>query len=258
MKKLIILILTLVTLPACTYFSSEKEGNNITQINIPDSKLQAALNEIRVLKGNLTSQEEIIRLQYAMYSNTASNSDFHRLGNLFVFKGWFSQGESVYKNLLNNKDEKVKALNGLGVLEFRRNNMPQSLDYFYAALKESPEDLDTLNNMGIWHFKNGNLDSAKGFLQKIIKTQPNHSEANANLGSIYHGLEEYGKAIEYFKTALETNGKPVGPRMLLAESYENSNQHKKAEKEYRYILAMDSGNILAAEGLSRLLKNKET
>ena len=112
--------------------------------------------------------------------------------------------------------------------------------------------------MGIWHFKNGNPDSAKGFLEKIIQVQPNHSEANANLGSIYHGLEEYDQAIEFLKKALDSNGKPVGPRILLAESYEKSNQLKKAEKEYRYILALDSGNIIAAEGLNRLLKNKET
>ncbi|MEK9628704.1 MAG: tetratricopeptide repeat protein, partial [Nitrospinota bacterium] len=75
---------------------------------------------------------------------------------------------------------------------------------------------------------------------------------------IYHGLEEYEKAIDYLKKALESNGKPVGPRILLAESYEKSKQLKKAEKEYRYILALDSGNTLAAEGLNRLLKNNET
>jgi tetratricopeptide (TPR) repeat protein len=256
MKSLLLTIL--IFLPSCSYFTTEKTDISPTPINISDSNLKPLLDEINRLKGSLSSQDEIIRLQYTVYDNSARNSDLHRLGNLFVFKGWYEQAESVYKKLLIKEGEKINALNGLGILEFRKNNMTQSLEYFYSALKEAPENLDTLNNMGIWHSKNGNLQSAKEFLEKIISIKPEHAEANANLGSIYHGAEEYDKAIGYLRRSLEINGKPLGPRILLAESYEKSNQLKKSEKEYRYILAMDSANIPAVEGLSRLLKNKET
>ncbi len=256
MKNLLLFIL--IFLPSCSYFTNEKNQVAPTPINISDSNIKPLLEEINILKGNLSAQDEIIRLQYTIYDNAAKNSDFHRLGNLFVFKGWYEQAESVYKKLLAKEGEKINALNGLGVLEFRKNNMVQSLDYFYSALKEAPENLNTLNNMGIWHSKNGNPKSAKEFLEKIIVIKPEHAEANANLGSIYHGAEEYDKAIGYLTRALEINGKPLGPRILLAESYEKSNQLKKSEKEYRYILAMDSANIPAAEGLNRILKNQET
>jgi tetratricopeptide (TPR) repeat protein len=256
MKNLLLIIL--IFLPSCSYFTNEQNKIPPTPINISDSNIKPLLDEINRIKGILSAQDEIIRLQYTIYDNSAKNSDFHRLGNLFVFKGWFEQAESVYKKLLVKDGEKINALNGLGILEFRQNNMTQSLDYFYSALKDAPENLDTLNNMGIWHSKNGNPKSAKEFLKKIIAIKPEHAEANANLGSIYHGAKEYDKAIGYLKRALEINGKPLGPRILLAESYEKSNQLKKSEKEYRYILAMDSANIPAAEGLNRLLKNQKT
>jgi tetratricopeptide (TPR) repeat protein len=257
MKKITISLLC-VLLASCSSIIKEQSATPTVANPEISSQVQALANEVKVLKQNLAAHEEMLRLQIIFNENKANSLDLHRLGNLYLFKGWYDQAEWVFKKLSMQSSEKIRALNGLGVLYFRKGNMPEALNYFSKALKEDSKDVDTLNNMAIWHFKNGNLDTAKGFLAKVFKVNPNHPEANANMGSIHHKAKDYKKAVDYLTKALEINNKPLGPRMMLAESYEGLNELTKAEKEYRFILAMDSGNEIAATGLSRLMERKKS
>ncbi len=256
MKKITISIL-FIFLTSCS--SIIKEQNATPRVSNPklNSQVQTLANEVNVLKQNLAAHEEMLRLQIIFNDNRASSLDLHRLGNLYLFKGWYDQAEWVFKKLLLQNNEKVRALNGLGVLFFRKGNMPEALNYFSKALNADSNDVDTLNNMSIWHFKNGNPDTAKEFLSKVFKINPNHPEANANMGSIHHKAKNFKKAVVYLTKALEINNKPLGPRIMLAESYEGLKELTKAEKEYRFILAMDSGNVMASQALTRLQEKKK-
>ncbi len=105
----------------------------------------------------------------------------------------------------------------------------------------------------------GNTEGAEKIYEAIIKKEPKFDLAYNNLGVIYWNRKKEGKALDYFKRAVDANPKTKSPRNNLAaalrDKYSNDPQQDdfaKAERNLQTVLAVDSSNQLAYENLARL------
>jgi predicted Zn-dependent protease len=60
---------------------------------------------------------------------------------------------------------------------------------------------------GIAAYKQGNLQEAESLFKAILEVQPKHSYASHNLGHIAVSINQPGRALPFFKSAIEVNPK---------------------------------------------------
>ena len=105
----------------------------------------------------------------------------------------------------------------------------------------------------------GNAEKAEDIYQQLIQEVPKYDLSYNNLGVIYWNRRQEGKALDYFKRAVDANSATKAPRNNLAaalrDKYSDSpdqDTFNKAESELQRVLAVDSDNRLAYENLARL------
>ncbi len=260
MKRLLMATLILIALGGCTNpFGGDQLPAQKTEATpgAPTAKEESEFaKDLQVLKQMIMMQEEILSLQSQLSAGTITEAGLQRLGNLYMVKGWFDEAEWAFKRNLLKGYDKVDGYNALGILNFRRRQMEESLEYFFKASKLAPQDSRTMNNIAIWHAKSGNQEAAVNFWKKIIATKDDFPEAYSNLGAAYNKNGAPEQAIPMLKKAIEIDGEPFGPHFELAKSYEAVKDYPNAEKEYRFILAATSDDPEALEGLERIQKLK--
>ena len=127
---------------------------------------------------------------------------------------------------------------------FKKHGKQMAIAYFNAG--------------AIWE-ECGQIDKAEEIYQAMTRQVPKYDMSYNNLGVIYWNRAQEGRALDFFKKAVEVNPKTHAPRNNLAaalrDKYSNSpNQgdFDKAEGEIQRVLAVDSGNQVAYENLARL------
>jgi tetratricopeptide (TPR) repeat protein len=105
----------------------------------------------------------------------------------------------------------------------------------------------------------GDVEGAEKIYEQLVQEVPKYDLAYNNLGVIYWNRRQEGRALDYFKKAVEANSTTKAPRNNLAaalrEKYADSPQQPDfdaAEKQLQTVLAVDSSNQVAYENLARL------
>lgn len=105
----------------------------------------------------------------------------------------------------------------------------------------------------------GDVDKAEEIYLAITKKVPEYDLAYNNLGVIYWNRKQEGKALTYFKKAVDANKTTRQSRNNLAAALRdhystkpNESEFKDAERYLQNVLAIDSNNRLAYENLARL------
>jgi len=89
----------------------------------------------------------------------------------------------------------------------------------------------------------GNYTQAENLLQRVIAADPSHDAAHYEYAKILIHWNKYSSAIEKLKTAIQLNGKNIWYKILLAETYDNTNQFALSEKLWSEIIKLEPQNI---------------
>lgn len=115
---------------------------------------------------------------------------------------------------LNYSKGIAKAYNIIGIINYRKADYPQAIEYYKKskAIHESINNQlgisQVYNNLGVVSKKRGNLTQALEYYQKSLKIQQRLknqkiiAQTNNNLGTIHLQMENYPLALKYFKKAL--------------------------------------------------------
>lgn len=128
---------------------------------------------------------------------------------------------------INYSQGKLDALNGIGLLHYRKASYDSSIFYYKQCLPIAIATGDSVfwakvtASIGLVQIQRGNYEDA---LKKILESQPieeKHAPDRANasyidLGNIYYYLDQKEKALEYAKIALQ-KGKETTNLRLIAE-----------------------------------------
>jgi HEAT repeat protein/Tfp pilus assembly protein PilF len=108
------------------------------------------------------------------------------MANKFVNARNFGMAEQMYKKILTQKADHLKAILGMGNLYFMQKNYADAISYYVSALK----------------------------------INPNLVKAHYNLGSIYFFMRKYEDAVKHLVKALNIYPKILGAYMILAQIYQ--------------------------------------
>jgi tetratricopeptide (TPR) repeat protein len=107
----------------------------------------------------------------------------------------------------NNFSENTQHVLETGNKLIKEKKYSEALLIFEKGLEQVnvPQDV-LLSQIGIIHFNQGKVEKAEHFFKKALFQDSSFVEANFNLGVLYQHIGEYGKALPYYKRAIQSSG----------------------------------------------------
>jgi tetratricopeptide (TPR) repeat protein len=102
-------------------------------------------------------------------------------------------------------DDAVDALLARGMQEMRERQLDASIATFSEVIRQKPEFAEGWNKRATALFLAGELKRSLADCDEVIKRNPLHFGVLSGYGQIYYQLEQYERAIEYWKRALAVN-----------------------------------------------------
>lgn len=125
-------------------------------------------------------------------------------------------------------DKAVDALMAKGVEQMQAQQFKASVATFTQVIRRRPDFAEGWNRRATVLYLAGEYRKSLADCDEVMKRNPHHFGALAGYGQIYFRLEQYAKAIEYWKRALEAN-----PNMLGVELNIKGAEQLLAEKRKR-------------------------
>jgi len=98
-------------------------------------------------------------------------------------------------------------------------DLDKAADYYRLALDENPRYAEINLNMGVVQLKMGRGDSAEHYFKRELAQFPDNPRAYTNLASLYYLEEDYDRAEEKARAALEIKPYFVDAHILLMRIY---------------------------------------
>jgi len=170
-------------------------------------------------------------------------SAYYNVGELKLAYENMKKAES----LTNNKKDLVYIYNQIGVILEEMGYLDDALLYYSKSLSLAKDLGNTdmqavlLNNIAIIYGYKGELDKALSYYEESLSLQTNEKDKaatynNIAIAYIYNKKDDYQKAVEYFKKAIEIAEKygdyhDVSKRKLnLGDTYRRMKDYENAEK----------------------------
>ena len=138
----------------------------------------------------------------------------------------------------------------------------KAIDYYKKAMALDPSASVIGEELAEFYLKAGNVEKAVALADQLIKDNPNDANANKILARMYAAqldpdqgkVDEtaLGKAIQYYQRAADIDPKDVESLSSLAHLYRVARKDDLAEKAYKAVIALDSGDDDALTGLAML------
>jgi len=122
--------------------------------------------------------------------------------NPFV-RGYAEQG--LWLLWSRSGDETIDAFMAKGTAEMQARRFKASIATYSEVIRRKPEFAEGWNRRATALFLAGDLKRSLADCDEVMKRNPNHFGALAGYGQIYYQLEQYEKAIAYWKRALHVN-----------------------------------------------------
>ena len=102
-------------------------------------------------------------------------------------------------------DDAIDALMDTGVAQMQDQQFTAAIATFSEVIRRKPSFAEGWNKRATVLFLAGELKKSLADCDEVMKRNPNHFGALAGYGQIYFQLEQYEKAIEYWRRALDVN-----------------------------------------------------
>ena len=107
-------------------------------------------------------------------------------------------------------DGDIDKLMARGVEEMEAGQHAASVSTFSEVIRRRPDFAEGWNKRATVHYLAGESRKSLADCDEVLKRNPRHFGALSGIGQIYFRLEEYEKAIQWWRRALEVNPNMVG------------------------------------------------
>jgi tetratricopeptide (TPR) repeat protein len=97
-----------------------------------------------------------------------------------------------------------------GVEHMQAGRLPQAVAAFGEVIRRRPDFAEGWNKRATAHFVAGDYQASLADCAEVLKRNPQHFGAISGYGQIYFNLEQYDKALEWWRRALEVNPNMLG------------------------------------------------
>ena len=143
----------------------------------------------------------------------------HILGECYMKTGQGELAREMLSSALNLHRDDHTSLQTLGLLALQRGEFGPAADYFERAIKGGGDLSSNYANLGLALRKLGRWEEAEKALLRSLALDPDKIEAAINLGQLYKGNKNHGKALDYFKKALSLNPRMIDVRLAMSDIY---------------------------------------
>jgi tetratricopeptide (TPR) repeat protein len=181
----------------------------------------------------------------------------------------YKESEIILLQLIKVDPENFKALQLLGLYNYKKGDNNKAIEFFEESLKSQPDNSENYNNLSLCYAKLGKIDEAKRHIEKAISLSPENASYLSNfgmhcrqagdtekaidcykkaldlepesyifwmnLGSAYGSLKKLDEAIECFEKSIEINDSPAA-HVDLAYAHHLKGNMQKGWEEYEYRL----------------------
>jgi len=113
--------------------------------------------------------------------------------------------KSVWQVWSRSGDPEADRLLAAGVEEMEQGLLHQAIHTFSSVIERNPDFAEGWNKRATVLFLVGDFRASLADCDEVMKRNPQHFGALAGYGQIYLRLEQYDKAVHYFRRALEVN-----------------------------------------------------
>lgn len=125
------------------------------------------------------------------------------LGSIYSgFKKNYPKAVEVFKTILQENPDEIRALQSLGQIFLEMNNLPEALKVYQALEKVIPEDIATQLRLGLLFYEMKNYDEATERFQKILEANPNSDRIQYYLGVVSQIQKKDMEAFRYFQQVI--------------------------------------------------------
>ena len=113
--------------------------------------------------------------------------------------------EAVWRVWSRSGDAEVDRVLAAGVEHMEAGRYAQAIESFSRVIEGKPSFAEGWNKRATAWFLAGDMRKSLADCDEVMKRNPQHFGALSGYGQIYIHLEDYEKAIEYFRRAVEVN-----------------------------------------------------
>ena len=106
--------------------------------------------------------------------------------------------------IIQSNSDESNVFISLGNFFLNNDNEAVALAVYEKGLQIHPEDTGLLNNLG-FYYKDKNPLLAEDYFLEALSLEPKYDTARNNLALLYHGIEQYDKAVTHLKILVERN-----------------------------------------------------
>jgi len=123
--------------------------------------------------------------------------------------------EAVWRVWSRSGDAETDRLLADGVAQMEAGLLKTAIETFTSVIERKPDFAEGWNKRATALFLAGDMRKSLADCDEVMKRNPQHFGALSGYGQIYINLEEYEKAIEYFRRALAVNPNMSGLNTLI-------------------------------------------
>ncbi len=124
--------------------------------------------------------------------------------------GRLAAAEALYVKVIKAEPRNADALNLLGAIAHRRNQVKKAKTFFERAIARNPDIPDIHFNLGNLLSTMGDSDGALAAYGRAIALKPAYGDAHLNLGVLLYKADRFEEAAECFRSAAASA--PLDPR----------------------------------------------
>ncbi|CAG9321931.1 unnamed protein product [Blepharisma stoltei] len=141
--------------------------------------------------------------------------------------------EAYERALAGIKDPPQELLNNIAILRHKTSDQANA-EIAYGKITDKKKTL--IYNKARWHEDNDRLEEAKVLYQELLSEQNHYPDAYIRLGMISRKLKDYVKALEYARSAISADKKPINALCLKGSLEAELGEYKKALETFNKVI----------------------
>ncbi|NLJ82623.1 MAG: tetratricopeptide repeat protein [Bacteroidales bacterium] len=157
-----------------------------------------------------------------------------------------------YLTAIEQDIDYFEAYEELAILYHHKKD-PIAANYYKNALNIKPDDILLMYNFAMFYQEMNDFDKAIMYYKMILQINPSYKYALHNIAWIYMiEMERYEDAIAFFTNAIDIDNEYIEAIYNRGLAFESLKQYDNARQDYAYTLKLNDKYELGIEGLNRL------
>ncbi len=177
-------------------------------------------------------------------------------GNALFNVGRFAEAESVYRQLVNLRNDSAGFHMQLGKTLAEQGKLPEAIKELESAMALDDQNANVVSTCGLLLARAGQLERAREMLKKAVELDPNSDEAHFYSGMTLEQQGELDQAVEAFRRTVELNPANASGHLYLANLLAKQGDLDQAMDHWRLALTYQPGMIQAVAPLVQAYNKK--